>query len=203
MRELQRFSLLPILKRNHLGLGSPTKNRGPRWPVVLIVYVLPIVFGAAIAWVFPVAPNGSDTLPATGPLLPVLSVSTAFVGGFLACFVLLMNLRFKLAEARSFPQADWTRASVSQAAYSSLYLMLCSGLIVVIGLPASVAWPQVTGGLVWILQVTVGLIAAIYLHMLPITVSLVRRVGGAYSVLFDKDLSPRPHAVSESNRSAS
>lgn len=193
----KRFTLRPIFTRFYRALGNPTTGAGPTSSVRALVYGLPLIVGATAALIFPLDGNPSRS---PSPFTPVLSVATAFIGGFLACFVLLLNLRIKLHESPDLPQSETTRMNVTSAAFTSLYLAVCSGAIVTTGLLVNFVWQYASEPWLILVRLGIGVVVALVLHVLVSTLSLVRRVGGAYATLFDQDTRQRPRLVSPPQR---
>lgn len=194
-----RFSLRPLMKRQAQSLQDASTGRisGGTW--VFLVGLPLIVGGLAGYFIQPLSSLGA---PSPSPALPLAAAGGALTGGFLACFVLLMNLRIKLAESPSLPQTPDTRRSLSFAAINSLYLTTASACFLVTALGLGAFWSQVAGTPV-AAQIWFGATIALLAHILVLAVTLIRRASSAYITMFGADAAPSLRAVPDQDRRAS
>lgn len=194
-----RFSLRPLLSRHVQSLQDASTGRisfGTWWALVGIPLLLG---GLAGYFIQPLSPAGSL---APSPALPLTASGGALTGGFLACFVLLTNLRIKLAESPHLPQTPDTRRSLSFAAINSLYLTTASASFLVIALGLGAFWSQVATTPI-AAQIWFGAAIALLAHILVLASTLIRRASSAYITMFGADTAPVLRAVPDRNRHVS
>lgn len=196
---LQRFDLRPLARHHFRSLVDPGQRRmtASTWAVV---FGLPLALGLAAALAVPVQGNG--VLPAALSMVP--AAAGTLTAGFLAAFVLLMNLRIKLQETTALPRTPDSLRSVSTAAMSSLYLATVSGAALALALSLAVFAAPLAALHIAFLKAAIGVVVALLAHTLVNAITVLRRAAGAYFVMFRGEVD-RPHlaGVDKRDRKAS
>lgn len=197
MREHLRFSLAPIVRRHLWSLRAPGRKH-PSPSVWLVLYAVPVAVGVLAWWLYaPIDPNGS-VVP--NPLVPLMAALGALLGGFIAAFVLLMNLRLKLHETPDLPASGHQKTLIGETATTSLYLAILTGSLLILCIASSIAWTQIAFSAAMVLRILLGILAAVATHIIITAGTVIRRVYAAYFGLFGSDLGAKLRAVRDEER---
>lgn len=139
----ERFDLRPLARPHFQSLIDPGRRR-ISFGTTAIIFLLPLAVGILGGWAVPI-PGAAPADASGGAPAPASSAASAvftalpgaagtLVAGFLAAFVLLMNLRIKLDDSPQLPRTPAQLRSISTAAMSSLYLTTVSGSALIVSL---------------------------------------------------------------------
>jgi hypothetical protein len=188
VRELNRFSLVPIVTRHYRGLVAPGKTRLSIASIAAF-FLLPLaVAGAGWALGF--------SLPSTA-IGPLLTGTGLLCGAFLSVFVLLTNLRIKVDETEKWSYKTTLIKVIANTAASTLYASsvafgVVGSLVVAVSIPRD--WVQVLHA------PGSAVIAALAVHLLACFLVVVRRLYGVYFAMFKRDFDPLLQIVSSTDR---
>lgn len=208
----ERFDLRPLARPHFQSLIDPGRRR-ISFGTTAIIFLLPLAVGILGGWAVPI-PGAAPADASGGAPAPASSAASAvftalpgaagtLVAGFLAAFVLLMNLRIKLDDSPQLPRTPAQLRSISTAAMSSLYLTTVSGSALIVSLCLAIF-----GALAAIaplaFRALVGLVLGLFTHILVNAITVLRRVAGAYYVLYKGEIRRVPvRGVPEHDKRAS
>lgn len=204
----ERFDLRPLARPHFQSLFEPGRLR-MSFGTMAIIFLLPLAVGILGGWAVPIpgalgaAPaddSGGAPVPSAAPASSAASaVFTALPGaagtlvaGFLAAFVLLMNLRIKLDDSPQLPRTPAQLRSISAAAMSSLYLTTVSGSALIVSLCLAIFGAPLAASAPLAFRVLVGLVLGLFTHILVNAITVLRRVAGAYYVLYKGEIRRLP-----------
>lgn len=212
----ERFDLRPLARPHFESLIDPGRRR-ISFGTTAIIFLLPLAVGILGGWAAPI-PGALGAAPADasgGAPAPASSAASAvftalpgaagtLVAGFLAAFVLLMNLRIKLDDSPQLPRTPAQLRSISTAAISSLYLTTVSGSALIVSLCLAIFGAPLAASAPLAFRVLVGLVLGLFTHILVNAITVLRRVAGAYYVLYKGEIRRVPvRGVPERDKRAS
>jgi uncharacterized protein YacL len=174
-----RFDITPIVTYHLSSLRAPGRkgmSRGDRFMFVGVPLLGGAVAGLSVWWGLEVS-NG---------LAPLLTACGLLVGGMLATFVFLTNLRIKVSEVETYRKQlqRLIGATVVSALYTAVIALAVSFLLVAV---ASIELLRLSA----VAPYTVGVIVAALLHLVVNLLTVVRRLLGVYVEVFAQDFGPQ------------
>lgn len=192
----ERFDLRPLVRPHFQSLIDPGRRR-ISFGTAAVIFLLPLAVGILGGWAVPI-PGAFAAAPALSAAPASSAASAVFtalpgaagtlVAGFLAAFVLLMNLRIKLDDSPQLPRTPAQLRSISTAAMSSLYLTTVSGSALIVSLCLAVFGAPLAAGAPLAFRALVGLVLGLFTHILVNAITVLRRVAGAYYVLYKGEI---------------
>ncbi|QCP08201.1 hypothetical protein FDF08_09585 [Micrococcus luteus] len=209
----ERFDLRPLARPHFQSLIDPGRRR-ISFGTTAIIFLLPLAVGILGGWAVPI-PGAAPADASGGAPAPASSAASAvftalpgaagtLVAGFLAAFVLLMNLRIKLDDSPQLPRTPAQLRSISTAAMSSLYLTTVSGSALIVSLCLAIFGAPLAAIAPLAFRALVGLVLGLFTHILVNAITVLRRVAGAYYVLYKGEIRRVPvRGVPEHDKRAS
>ena len=186
MSQMKRFSLAPIVRRHYSAFRS-TGSRSMTPTVIVMVFLVPLLVGAAVGLYAP-------EIPAVA-LTPTLAATGVLTGAFLAGFVLLTNLRLKIREDEALSYRLGLTRLVGETAVTALYLVIACLAAIIFGVAMAVFGPVISAKIPLVGQSVVGMFAAVLAHTGITALTFLRRMFSVYEQLFRADFSPRLMSV--------
>ncbi|ALV45803.1 hypothetical protein MB46_10255 [Arthrobacter alpinus] len=184
MNSNKRFSVWPIFTRHYKGL-VPAGRRHLQAKTVVYLFVIPAIIGA-LTFI------AGTSLSALEPAIAGLGV---LAGGFLAGFILLMELRVKIRETESY-RVHLGRM-IGRTAASAMYLMVLCILTLMLIIVAGVIVDALPETWTMVQHIVSGLAVAGLVHISTTGLTFLRRLFSVYAQMFSGDFAPELQSVDQ------